>query len=176
MPLTLSQLNDLEQIRALKHRYCRAIDTADLALLETLFTEDVTIEYRGSNYHVNLSGRANMVEFVANSFHSGAVAMHIANMPDISLTGDTSATGIWYLQDIFIDRERALHTTGTAIYRDQYRCEGGVWRICHSEYDRVIETVQPLSDEIEITAQWLARAGRKPEERSDISHLISWAS
>jgi hypothetical protein len=49
-----------------------------------------------------------------------------------------------------------------------------VWKIARTEYDRVIEVIQPLSAEAQITAQHLARTGRTPEQRTDIGHLISW--
>jgi len=174
MAYTLQQLSDMEDIRALKHRYFRGIDTADMALLATLFTADVDVEYRGGTYRVRLSGRDAMVEFLANSFHSGAVAMHHGHMPEITLTGPDEAEGIWYLEDIFINLEERFHTVGTAIYRDRYRREDGVWRIARTEYDRVMEIVSPIDPDARLTAHLLGRAGRKPEERSDISHLIEW--
>lgn len=174
MAYTLQQLSDMEDIRTLKHRYFRGIDTADMALLATLFTADVGVEYRGGTYRVRLSGRDAMVEFLANSFHSGAVAMHHGHMPEITLTGPDEAEGIWYLEDVFINLEERLHTVGTAIYRDRYRREDGAWRIARTEYDRVMEIVSPIDPDARLTAHLLGRAGRKPEERSDISHLIEW--
>ena len=174
MAYTVQQLSDLEDIRTLKHRYFRGIDTADLPLLGTLFTNDLTVDYRGGTYRVRLEGRDNMLEFLANSFHSGAVAMHHGHMPEITLTGENAAEGIWYLEDIFIDVERSSHTIGSAIYRDVYRREDGVWKIARTEYDRVFEMIRPLAADAQITSHHLATAGRKPEERSDISHLIEW--
>ena len=176
MAYTVQQLSDLEDIRTLKHRYFRGIDTADLALLGTLFTNDLTVDYRGGTYRVRLAGRDNMLEFLANSFHSGAVAMHHGHMPEITLTGENDAEGLWYLEDIFIDVERGSHTIGSAIYRDVYRREDGVWKIARTEYDRVFEMIRPLAADAQITSHHLATAGRKPEQRSDISHLIEWAA
>ncbi|BBF71887.1 MULTISPECIES: nuclear transport factor 2 family protein [Sphingomonas] len=174
MAYTLQQLSDMEDIRTLKHRYFRGIDTADMGLLASLFTDDISVDYRGGTYRARLSGRDNMLAFLANSFHSGVMAMHHGHMPEITLTGDDEAEGIWYLEDIFIDVENALHTVGTAIYRDRYRREAGSWHIASTEYDRVIEMVSPLDPRQQITAHHLASAGRKPAERSDISHLIEW--
>ena len=174
MGYTIQQLGDLEDIRMLKHRYFRGIDTADLDLLSDLFTNDLVVDYRGGNYRVSLEGRDNMIDFLANSFHSSALAMHHGHMPEITLTGEDTAEGIWYLEDIFINLDSRTHTVGSAIYRDHYRREDGKWRIARTEYDRVIEFIRPLPDNAEITAHHLAKAGRKPEERSDISHMISW--
>ncbi len=174
MAYTLQQLSDIEDIRILKHRYFRGIDTADMALLSPLFTKDVTVEYRGGNYRVKLAGYDAMMQFLVNSFHSGAVAMHHGHMPEITLTGEDEAEGIWYLEDIFINLEDKLHTIGTAIYRDRYRREDGAWRIAHTEYDRVIEVVTPLDPNARIASHHLGKVGLKPHERVDISHLIEW--
>ena len=174
MAYTLQQLSDFEDIRTLKHRYFRGIDTADMALLDTLFTDDVEVEYRGGNYKVNLSGRANMVEFLANSFHAQAVAMHHGHMPEISLTGPDSAEGIWYLEDIFISLERQDHTIGSAIYKDAYRREDGQWKIARTEYDRIFEVVRAIDPKEQLTVHYLAKKGRPMKDVADISHLITW--
>jgi len=41
MTYTLEQLSAFEDIRTLKHRYFRGIDTADMALLADLFEGDI---------------------------------------------------------------------------------------------------------------------------------------
>jgi len=175
MGYSLQNLSDIEAIKVLKHRYFRGIDTGDIDLLAGLFTEDVAVVYNGGTYKVSLSGRAAMLEFLANAFHSGAVAMHIGSMPDITLTGDNTATGIWSLQDVFIDLEKDDHTFGSAIYTDRYRREGGVWKIEATYYDRVIEVLTKFSTMGgRVSVQRLATTGRKPEDRTDISHLIHW--
>lgn len=174
MTFTLQQLSDLEDIRTVKHRYYRGIDTADEALLNTLFTDDVTVEYRGGSYLVRLTGRKPMIEFLMNSFNADSLAVHQGHMPDITLISDNEAEGLWYLDDVFISLERKDVTTGSAIYRDRYRRVDGQWKIAHTEYDRITEVVQPLTDNMQITVNHLAKVGRKAHERTDISHLITW--
>jgi hypothetical protein len=174
MAYTLQQLSDLEELKVLKHRYFRGIDTADWALLEGMFTRDVYVEYIGGTYRVKLTGDEAMMEFLANSFHSECMAMHHGHMPEITFTGPDSAEGLWYLEDIFINFELEMHTYGTAIYRDLYVREDGRWKIARTVYDRVMEVIEPLHEGAKYTHRHLAKAGRKPEERTDISHLISW--
>jgi hypothetical protein len=174
MAYTLQHLSDLEDIRTVKHRYYRGIDTADAALLETLFTDDVSVEYRGGGYRVRLAGKAAMIDFLMNSFNADSVAMHQGSMPDISFIGDDEAEGLWYLEDLFISLERRDVTAGTALYKDRYRRVDGAWKIARTEYDRIMEVVQPLTDDMKITVSRLARTGRKAHERGDISHLITW--
>ena len=173
---TLQQLADIEAIKVLKHRYFRAMDTADMSMLETLFAEDLTVDYRGSGYRVQINGKADMMTFLANSFHSGAVAMHHGNMPEITITGEDTAEGIWYLFDIFINSEVGSQTIGSAIYKDRYRRENGEWIIAHTEYDRIIELNSKVGQETVISAQYLANVGLRPEQRQDISRLISWGN
>ena len=175
MAYTLQQLSDLEEIRLVKHRYYRGIDTADEALLRTLFTEDVTVEYRGGDYLVRLEGRDPMIDFLMNSFNADAVAMHQGHMPEITFLGDDEAEGIWYLEDIYISLLRKDVTTGSAIYSDRYRRgEDGVWRMVRTEYDRIMEVVQPLPESWNITVHHLAKVGRPRDQTGDISHLITW--
>lgn len=171
---TLQQLSDLEDIRTLKHRYFRAMDMADAAVLETLFTDDIDVDYRGGDYRVRLQGKSNLLDFLANSFHADAIAMHHGHMPDITLTGPDEAVGLWYLEDIFIDVARKSHTIGSAVYTDLYRRVDGVWKLAKTEYDRVFELVGPLDPNWKVTCHHLAKAGRKPEEVQDVSHLISF--
>ena len=174
MPYTLQQLSDLEEIRTVKHRYFRSIDTADEAVLRTLFTDDVKVEYRGGEYLVRLEGAEPMIDFLMNSFNADAVAMHHGHMPDISFTGEDTAEGIWYLEDIYISLERKDHTIGSAIYKDWYRRVDGVWKMERTEYDRIMEIVEPLRPELNITNHYLAKVGRKREDTGDVSHLITW--
>ena len=46
----LQMLLDIEEIKNLKHRYFRAIDMADFDLLDGVFAENITIDYRGGTY------------------------------------------------------------------------------------------------------------------------------
>lgn len=174
MAYTLQQLSDMEEIKVLKSRYFRGIDTADWSLLESMFTQDVNVEYIGGDYHVKLKGAEAMAEFLANSFHSGTLAMHQGHLPEITFTGPDSADGLWYLEDIFINLEEEFHTFGTAIYRDRYVREDGVWRMASTVYDRVMEVTEPLHEGARYVVSRLAAKGLKPDERRDISHLITW--
>jgi hypothetical protein len=174
MPYTLQQLSDFEDIRTLKHRYLRGIDTADWDLVADLVAEDVTIDYRGGSYRVQLAGRKNLMEFLANSFTSDSLSMHQGHQPEIRLVGADSAEGLWYLEDVFISLSAQVVTRGTAIYRDRYVRQANIWKIAHSEYDRIIEMLEPLPPQLKVTAHHLARTGRPLDQRADISHLIQW--
>lgn len=174
MPYTPQQLSDMEDIKLLKHRYFRAVDTADWSLIQDAFAEDIHVEYIGASYEVKLDGRAAFLEFLANGFHSGAVAMHHGHHPEITFSDADTAEGLWYLEDIFINLEEKWHCYGTAIYRDTYKRSGGRWQLVHSTYERVVEVVEPLHEGAQYLAYRLGKTGRKPEERTDNSKYITW--
>jgi hypothetical protein len=174
MPFTLQQLSDLEDIKLLKHAYFRCIDTANETELATLFTDDVTIDLRGGGYRAQLQGRQNMVDFIASAFNSDIIALHHGHMPEIRFTGPDTAEGTWYLEDRFINPERATDTIGSALYRDRYIRTADGWRIAHSEYDRIYEVVLPIDPKMEITSHLLATTGRKKEARIDILPFLTW--
>ena len=48
-------LLDIEEIKNLKHRYFRAIDMADFDLLDGVFAENITIDYRGAVSYTHLT-------------------------------------------------------------------------------------------------------------------------
>lgn len=174
MGYTLQQLSDLEEIRQLKSRYFRCIDTGNHTELATCFAEDVTIDLRGGGYRLRVEGRADMVEFIASSFNSDIVAMHHGHTPEISFVDDNTAKGTWYLQDRFINPERNEDTVGTSLYYDTYVRTAEGWKVKHSEYDRVYEQVTPVDPKLDLRAHMLAETGRKPGQRADIGQWLVW--
>ena len=168
------QLSDLEEIRQLKHAYFRCIDTGNETELASLFTEDVTIDLRGGAYRAKVSGRQNMVDFICSAFNSDIIAQHHGHGPEIAFTGPDTAEGDWYLQDMFIDPARGTNTVGTAIYHDRYVRTDDGWKIAHSEYDRVYEMVLPIDPSAKVTYHLLAKTGRKPDARIDVSPWLEW--
>ena len=115
-----------------------------------------------------------MIEFVLNSFHAGVAGMHHGHMPEITFTGADEAEGIWYLEDIFVDLERNVLTIGSALYKDRYKRVDGAWKIARTEYDRILELVEPIRPELTLSEHYLGKHGRKGAARGDISHLITW--
>lgn len=174
MGFTLQQLSDIEEIRQLKSRYFRCIDTGNHAELATCFADDVTIDYRGGGYRVQVSGKADMIEFIASSFNSDVVAMHHGHTPEVSFVDADTAKGTWYLEDRFINPERNEDTVGSALYYDTYVRTAEGWKIRHSEYDRVYELVSPIGEGAALREHMLARTGRQKHERSDTGKWLVW--
>ena len=174
MAYTLQQLSDLEEIKQLKSRYCRATDLCDVALLRSIFTEDVKVRYRGGAYTATAENLQEKLHFLLNAHHSDMITMHQAHLPDIEFLGEDRARGTWYCEDFHIARDRGQITMGCLIYQDEYVRRAGRWLIARTEYDRVWEAFEPLRPGITVTAHALARKGLKPAERRDIGHLLKW--
>ena len=153
-------LESIELIKQLKHRYFRAIDTANIPLVTGCFVEDASIHYIGGSYEIEMAGRDKIVEFIAQSFHADAAAMHTGHHPEITVDGD-AATGLWYLNDVFYDLNYKVCTRGVAIYEDRYVRTDEGWKIQHSGYERVWEVVEKFGDELTFTKRLLAETGRK---------------
>jgi len=98
---------------------------------------------------------------VANSFHAEFVGLHTDHHSEIDILSETEATGRWYLADIAMDMKRGDCTTGSAFYTERYLKTDGRWRIVETEYFRVYEIVEPLTERPPPTAHYLKDHGRK---------------
>jgi len=155
----IQKLLDIEDIKNLKHRYFRAIDMADFELLDHVFAEDITIDYRGGTYRWESKGKQKIIDSLVQAFHNQTAAMHTAHHPEIEILSETEALGKWYLQDIFYNFDLNSVTQGTALYADKYIKIGQLWLIQHSEYDRIWEQVSPIDPENKFTTIMLKEKG-----------------
>ncbi len=142
-------LESIELIKQLKARYFRGLDTGDLPLLKTVFTEDAKACFKGGHYDFTLAGWSELEEFYRTSFTPTRFGMHQAHHPEITVEGDR-AEGIWYLHDIFINLEDNTRLTGSAFYTDIYRRSDGVWRIAETSYKRTFEEIEQRDDRMTI--------------------------
>ena len=131
-------LEAIELIKQLKARYFRFLDTRNIAGLHSVFTEDASARFKGPDYDFDLNGWPALEAFYRKSFSADAFGMHNGHHPEIEVSGD-HATGIWYLQDIFVQLKHDITVMGSALYEDEYRREGGVWRIATTGYVRLWE-------------------------------------
>ena len=153
------RLEDIEEIRHLKHAYFRCIDTANHEELRTLFHPKVTTELIGGTYQVRLEGADAYVAFIREMIHSGIVSQHNGHHPEIRVINETEAEGRWYLYDLFVDLGKATRMYGTALYEDRYEKLEGRWVIRHSQYRRIFEVMEDLDAPLSLTAHMLAEVG-----------------
>ena len=128
---TVQMLWDIEQIKQLKARYFRLLDTKDWDGFAELFTDDCQ--------HVLPSAEAKPPqsndEYLAGIRRSlgDGMTIHHGHMPEITLLGPQDAEGIWAMFD-YLDIDRPdgppLRLQGYGHYHETYRKgDDGRWRI-----------------------------------------------
>ena len=145
-------LFEIEEIKQLKARYFRGIDTGNLELLQTVLTEDVQIRFDSPTYQYEINGITQAMDFYRTAFTSRRFGMHNGHTPEIKVDGN-KATGLWYLNDLFINLDEQTILTGSALYEDCYIKVGEQWRIQKTGYKRLLEMIEPLSSGCRITSQ-----------------------
>jgi len=153
-------LTDIENIKQLAARYYRCLDTANMTEMRELMTEDVTTDFHGGSYHVQLEGRDAYLEMIASVFNAEFIGHHNVHHPEIELVSETEAKATWYLADIAINLRTMRNTYGTALRRDRYRKVEGQWKICHAGYSRIFEVEEEVKP-MNLTAHYLGLHGRK---------------
>src|SRR5271170_271688 len=144
----VEELRTIEDIRQVKYRYLRCVDTKLWDEIGDTFTEDATVDYGTKAYGkpLKMSGRDEIVAFFRTQLGPGILTVHAAGQPEITVDGDT-ATGIWSFQDTVIATKYRVVVSGAAFYHDRYRLEAdGRWRISQTGYVRTFEATMSLDD------------------------------
>ena len=127
-------MSDIEAIRRLKARYFRTMDTKDWDGMRQVFTEDVVIDTSEAGGAI-MSGASEFMAFLLERL-DGAVTVHQGHMPEIEVTSETTATGIWALNDIVI-WPNGMRLEGYGHYHETYEKVDGEWRIKSSKLTRL---------------------------------------
>jgi hypothetical protein len=158
-PLTPETLVEIERIKQLKYRYARYLDTKEWAALRTLLTDDCVCDYSNGKYHHE--GGDAVVAWIQKGMGAETfLSSHKMHHPEIVLTSDTTAVGIWALDDRVIDTQWKITIRGACFYRDEYVKQDGEWRIRHTAYRRVFEELEPRADTTTLTASWWESDGQ----------------
>ncbi|MEW9853767.1 nuclear transport factor 2 family protein [Novosphingobium sp. M1R2S20] len=118
-------MDDVEEIKKLKARYFRALDTKDWDLYESIFAPDVVVDLTRAG-GARFEGRDAFMGFargmtIVQSIHQG-------HMPEIELTGANSASGVWALEDYNI-WEDGSQNHGWGHYLETYAKLDERWHI-----------------------------------------------
>jgi SnoaL-like domain len=133
--MSSSTADELEEIKQLKARYCRLLDTKDWQGWREVFIEDVVILVDNAVSTGGADGKPGPpwegVDVFVPSIRSAleaCVTVHHVHSPEISLTSPSTARGIWAMEDIIESAEGwALH--GAGHYHETYSKADGRWRI-----------------------------------------------
>jgi hypothetical protein len=135
MEKQLMTLADIESIKKLKAQYWRFVDNKLWEDLSEVFTEDATLEY-GTD---NLKGREAIIEFLKNNTgNKKIVTIHQGHNPEIDITGENTARGIWALHDYLVFGSK-MSLNGWGYYHDEYVKTDGEWRIKSTKITRIRE-------------------------------------
>ena len=105
---------------------------------------DAVSSYGGGKYA--FEGRDAILDFLIDSLGPTMLTMHHGHHPEIDLTGESTATGIWALEDLEIDTANELTIRGAAYYQDEYVKSHGEWKIRSTGYERLFEEIESRKD------------------------------
>jgi uncharacterized protein (TIGR02246 family) len=141
--LTPEALAAVEEIKALKARYFRCMDTKDWDGFADQFTPNASIDVSGEmragpDDDGKISGRRAITDFVRGAIDA-VTTVHHGHMPEIDVTSPTRATGVWAMEDMLRWPDgspiRAMH--GYGHYHETYEKTDGRWRISSLKLTRL---------------------------------------
>lgn len=137
----VQKMKDIEEIKVLKSRYFRALDTKDWDALEETLHPDIETAY--SNGTLVFHGPKEVTNYFKEVMPTTEITLHQGHNPEIIIDDETHATGKWYLQDNLIFAKgnpyEGTQIQGSAIYTDKYVKVDGKWLIAETGYLRVYE-------------------------------------
>ena len=135
-PEGLDRLLALEDIKLLRARYCRSIDSHDFARLGTILTGDFLLDMSPTGQVLGsevqpVQGRDNVLQLMEQGFSRLSKLLHIVTIPEIEFQDGEHATGVWRQETYIKENRPDLPGTGIAYATvfDTYRKEEGRWLI-----------------------------------------------
>jgi hypothetical protein len=127
----LERLEAIEEIRNLKARYFRLMDTKQWGALKAVFTSDMKVLTPEGKVYAE--GGETYAAALRNSLEH-AVSCHQGLAGEVEVDEDGSARAIWAMQDVITWQDRHPNTgwksiLGRGHYHETYRKEDGTWRI-----------------------------------------------
>lgn len=137
----LETLLAIEAIRNLKARRLRAMDEKRWADYEAMHAEDHVSDTYGDAPAIGT--KANTAKLSAALRYITTV--HHAHTPEITITGEDSATGVWAMEDMLFwkqgDEDHWLH--GFGHYHERYRKGPQGWQFVYRKLTRIHVKTSP---------------------------------
>lgn len=120
---------DVEAIKQLKARYFRLMDTKDWDGMAQVFAPDVEIDMTGEDGTAH-HGVAEFMPYLRTNIEP-VITVHHGHMPEITLHTETTASGVWAMEDKLWWPEGSplVHLHGYGHYHETYEKTDGQWRI-----------------------------------------------
>jgi hypothetical protein len=124
----VARLAAIEDIRRLKARYYRCMDTKDWDGFRDVFAADGEMDMRAEAGDAGLvRGNQAISDFVRGAV-GPVVTAHHGHMPEIEVTSPTTATGVWAMEDELWWPD-GMHMHGWGHYHETYTRGPEGWRI-----------------------------------------------
>jgi hypothetical protein len=137
MTIDTDELVVIEEIRQLKARYFRLMDTKRWDDWAEVFATEARMEIPESG--TVIEGRAEIVERV-RTIIGPALTVHHGHMPEIEVLGPSDARGTWAMTDLVTWTSAAGEARGFrgyGHYHERYVLEDGSWRIATLRLERL---------------------------------------
>lgn len=147
-----SRWADVEAIKQLKARYFRLMDEKRWDEWGQVFTHDATLDTTEDAKDALVTGRDAIQAFVSQSV-ADLITVHQGHMPEIELTGERTARGIWAMEDYLeLASDASFQIHGRGHYREEYaKGDDDVWRIAS----------------LKLTRLWVRHTGAPPQSIID---------
>jgi uncharacterized protein (TIGR02246 family) len=122
-----------DEIKQVKARYFRCMDTKDWAGFGAVFAPDASVDYTppgGNPAEWSFSGAEKILAFVRRMVEP-AVTIHHGHMSEVEVTSPTTAHAIFAMEDVIYWPEGSRYKTmhGWGHYHESYEKLGGKWLI-----------------------------------------------
>lgn len=145
----LAKLLAIEEIRQLKSRYFRLMDTRDFEGMAQVFCRDAVFDCTEGSRVLPVGGtpqgevgpmkygRDAIIRWISESF-AETTSVHHGHCHEVTIDSDLEAHGIVAMEDYIRTADRRtllLHAAGH--YHETYRFEEGAWRIASTKLTRL---------------------------------------
>jgi hypothetical protein len=136
------------EIKRLKARYCRFLDTKDWDGLTSLFLDDAVLDVQQDTGNPPIHGRTAIIEQIRVAVIDAA-SSHQVHTPEISLSSDDNAEGIWAMQDRVVWQPGKSpipgisSITGYGQYHETYRRSDAGWKFASLRLTRFHVDMHP---------------------------------
>lgn len=135
-----AELVEIEAIKQLKARYCRLLDTKQLAQWRELFSDGFVSDTSQSGGRV-ITGADAFAAFVRKNLgKSSRPTVHQVRAAETEMTLPTTARGVWALKDI-VGLLPGITLNGYGHYHETYVKVGDQWPIATSTLARLREDI-----------------------------------
>jgi hypothetical protein len=137
----VERLAAIEEIKQVKAKYFRGVDTGDGDLVRSVLAEDCVLDYMGGctdpstgiDYvpSTNTVLRGREAWPAGQRINAGMVSVHQGHTSEIEITSDSTASAVWSMTDRlhFSPGGEYSIMTGYGYYHETYEKVDGAWKI-----------------------------------------------